>query len=199
MYTRVLTFTGASDIEAGRGYVLEEALPILDAQNGFRGLSASCDLEGQLFGIMSLWETEQAREASDSALGKARIEAQKIVGGELAIENFEEESVEVRERPVPGNSLIVVRVEMDPASIPENLAHFHAEIAPQIMSRPGFRSMRTMLNPKTGLGLTGTVWDSLAAMEAAGAGVAERRPGLESRGVRFVDVSFRQLLITEIR
>jgi len=90
MYTRLLTFTGATDIDAGVQYLTDDAMPILQAQNGFRGVSASADRTAGVLTILSLWETEADRSASDSALGKARDEATKRAGGTLEIENFEQ-------------------------------------------------------------------------------------------------------------
>ena len=43
MYTRLLTFTGATDIDASIQYLAHEVMPTLEAQNGFRGVSASAD------------------------------------------------------------------------------------------------------------------------------------------------------------
>ena len=132
MYTRLLTFTGATGIDAGVDYLREEALPILEAQRGFRGVSASADRAGNLMSILSLWETEADRSASDSALGKAREEALKLVGGGLEIENFEETVQVITKPPVAGCVLNVVRVRMEPASIERNIAWFTESIVPTI-------------------------------------------------------------------
>ena len=75
MYTRVLEFAGAKDIDGGVEYLRHKVVPILDAQKGHRGITASADRSGALLGILSLWETEADREASDSVLANARQEA----------------------------------------------------------------------------------------------------------------------------
>ena len=77
-------------------------MPVLNSQRGFRGISASADRAGAVLTILSLWDTEADRAASDSALGKAREEALKLVGGSLTVENLEEVASAVVKAPVPG-------------------------------------------------------------------------------------------------
>jgi hypothetical protein len=43
MYTRVLTFTGAKNIDDGVAFARENAVPVLKEQKGYRGLSASAE------------------------------------------------------------------------------------------------------------------------------------------------------------
>ena len=135
MDSRLLTFTGATSIDAGVDYLREEALPILEAQHGFRGVSASADRAGNLMTILSLWATEADRSASDSALGKAREAALKLVGGGLEIESFEEVVQVITKPPVPGCVLNVVRVRMEPASIQGNIEWFKESIVLTITSQ----------------------------------------------------------------
>ena len=109
MYTRLLNFTGATDIDGGVAYLRDEVLPVLNAQHGYRGVTASADRAGRLLGILSLWESESDRAASDSALGKARQEAVKIAGGTLTVENYEQVVAEVKKPPAVGCSRATCR------------------------------------------------------------------------------------------
>ena len=54
MYTRLLTFNRATDIDAGVAYLRDEVLPVLNSQHGYRGVSASADRPGAVLGILSL-------------------------------------------------------------------------------------------------------------------------------------------------
>jgi len=137
MHTRLLSFTGATNIDAGVDYLRDEALPILNAQKGYRGVTASADRDNAVFSILSLWDTEADRAASDSALGKARDEALKIVGGTMSVENLEEVASVITKRPVVGCSLFVSRVSMDPANVDQNIEFFNNEVLPQIKGRTG--------------------------------------------------------------
>ena len=43
MFTRLLTFKGTTDIDGGVRYLREEVLPVLHAQRGYQGITASGD------------------------------------------------------------------------------------------------------------------------------------------------------------
>jgi hypothetical protein len=199
MYTRLLTFTGATGIDAGVDYLREEALPILEAQRGFRGVSASADRAGNLMTILSLWDTEADRSASDSALGKAREEALKLVGGGLEIENFEETVQVITKPPVAGCVLNVVRVRMEPASIERNIAWFKESIVPTITAQKGFCALRNMVDRKTGRALSGSVFEDKESADASLAGIPERRSAAEQRGVTFESINQREVLLSQIK
>ena len=199
MYTRLLTFTGATGFDAGVDYLREEALPILDAQHGFRGVSASADRAGNLMTILSLWETEEDLSASDSALGKAREEALKIVGGALEIENFEEVVQEITKPVVPGSVLNVVRVRMEPAAIEDNIAWFKQSIVPTITSQQGFCALRNMVDRQTGRALSGSVFEDKESADASLAGIPQRRSAAEERGVTFESINQREVLLSQIK
>ena len=199
MFTRLLTFTGATDVDGGLNYLRDQALPILHAQNGYRGVSASADRSGGVFSILSLWDTEADREASESALGKAREEAGKVVGGTTSVEKFEQVAQEIVRPPVPGCSLIVARISMDPGSVDDNVTFFKNEAAPQIKAEPGFCALRNMIDRKTGKGVVGTVWETREALDAFAAKRDERRAPAIARGIQFGETSFREILLSEIK
>jgi hypothetical protein len=199
MQTRLLTFTGATDIDAGVKYLREEALPILEQQRGFRGVSASADRSSGIMHILSLWDSEADRSASDSALGKARDEALKLIGGSLEIENFEQTVQAVTKPPAPGCILNVVRVKMDPARIDDNLAWFKDQIVPLISAQAGFCALRNMVDRKTGQAISGSIFEDKQSADASMAGIPERRSAAEERGVTFVETGQREILLAEVR
>lgn len=199
MYTRLLTFTRASDIDAGVTYLRQEVLGALNAQHGYRGISASGDRARGVLGILSLWETEADRDASESALGKARQDALKIVGGDLAIENLEQVVAETVKPISPGCALFVTRVSMDPAKVDSNVAFFKSDVLPQIKSQPGFCGLRNMIDRTAGKGVVGSVWEDRQALDAFAAQQPERRKMAESRGVTFDDTEIREILFAEIK
>ena len=199
MHTRVLTFTGAKNIDGGVDYLRQKVVPLLKEQKGYRGVSASADRSGGVFGILSLWETESDREASESALAKARQEGLDITGGELTVETFEQLLSEVADPPGPGSALMVTRISMDPAKIDENLAFFKSDILPRIKANAGFQAVRNMIDRKTGHGLVGTVWANQDAMKAAAAEAQSRRQEGIARGVSFGEVTYREILFADMR
>ena len=199
MHTRVLTFTGAKDIDGGVDFLRQKVVPLLNDQKGYRGVSASADRSGGVLGILSLWETESDADASGNALADVRQEAVGIVGGELTVETFEQLVADVTDPPGVGSALMVTRISMDPAKIDENLAFFKSDVLPRIKASAGFQAVRNMINRKTGDGLVGASWASEDAMKAAAAEAQSRRPEGIARGVNFGDVSYREILFVDLR
>jgi heme-degrading monooxygenase HmoA len=194
----VLTFTGAEDIDAGVDFLRQKVLPLLTEQKGYRGVTASADRSGRVFGILSLWDTQVDRDASESALANSRQEGLGIIGGELSVETFEELVAEVKAPMRPGSALMITRINMDPARIDENLAFFKRDVLPRIQAGAGFQGVRNMMNRETGSGIVGTVWADKAAMTAAAEEAMSRRQEGITRGVSFGDTSYRELLFADL-
>lgn len=197
MYTRVLTFTGVEDVDAAVTFLRGTALPVVRSQRGYKGLTASADRSAGVLGVLSLWESEADRDASDSALAKTRDEARRLAA-DLTVENFEERAVEISRPPTVGSALMVTRTAMDPAKIDENIEFFQREIVPQIKASAGFRALRNMINRQTGEGIVGTVWDDEQTMRAAADAAQTRRADAATRGVTFGDTSYREVVFTDL-
>jgi heme-degrading monooxygenase HmoA len=198
MFTRLITWTNSNNINGGIEYLRGTALPVIRQQKGYRGLSATVDRSTGRLNILSIWESEADRDASDNALGKARDEATEIIGGTLRVEKLEDLVSEVVNPPVPGSALMVSPFSMDPATIDENLRFFKDEIVPQIKAAPGFCSLRNMVNRKTGEGYVGTVWADRAALDeqAEGAAVA-RREAASARGIAFGEIGYLEFVLVD--
>jgi len=200
MYARTITFNGAKNIDDGVTLVREKAVPVASGLQGYRGITVSADRRGGVLGILSLWETEADRTASQKALDEVRQEAVGVVGGEMTIENFEQVVAELAEAPPgPGAVLLLQRVSMDPAKVEDNLAFFRSEIVPLIKAGPGFRGVRNLINRETGQGMVGTTWDDADARRSARAQAQERRPRAMERGVNFGETSEREILFADLR
>lgn len=199
MFARVLTFTGVTDIDAAIQYLRETALPVVQSQRGYKGMTASADRAGGVLGVLSLWESEADRDASESALGKTRQEAQGQFASGLTVETFEERVVQMTRPPEVGSRLMVTHVSMDPAKVDENIEFFKTVVAPDIAANPGFRALRNMMNAPTGEGIVGSVWDDESSMQAAAAGALARRPEAASRGVNLGEPSYREIVFIDFR
>jgi heme-degrading monooxygenase HmoA len=199
MFARVLTFTGVTDFDAAINYLRETALPVVQSQRGYKGMTASADRSGGVLGILSLWESEADRDASDSALGKTRQEAQGQFATGLAVETFEERVVQMTRPPEVGSRLMVTHFSMDPAKVDENIEFFKNVVAPDIAANPGFRALRNMVDAQTGEGIVGAVWDDESSMQAAAASAATRRPDAATRGVNLGEPSYREIVFTDFR
>jgi heme-degrading monooxygenase HmoA len=200
MYTRVVNFTGATDIAAGVSFLQDKVLPAMRDQQGYRGLIASADRAGGVFGVLSLWDTAEDREASDSMLAPTRQEAAEVIGGEMKVEKYEQLVAEVgQEPPGPGSALMVMRISMDPAKVDDNTAFFKSDVAPRISASEGFRGLRNMMNRATGEGIVGTSWSDQEALQRAAADAQARRDEATARGVTFVETSTREIVLVDLR
>ena len=198
MYTRLITWTNATDIDGGIEYLRNTALPLIHQQNGYQGLSATVDRSTGRLHILSIWENEADRDASDGAMGKAHDEATEIIGGVMKVEKLENLVSEVVNPPRPGSALMVTPFSMDPATIEENLSFFKNEIVPRIKAAPGFCSLRNMVNRKTGEGYVGTVWVDRAALDKQAEGAAaERRQAASARGITFGEIGYLEFVLVD--
>ena len=199
MHTRVVTFTGANDIDAGVDFARERVVPMLREHKGYRGLTASADREAGLFAVLTLWDTAAERDATEGTLAPIRQEANDLIGGKVDVETFEQIASEVGDQPpAPGSALMVTRVSMDPSKVDDNISYFLEEVMPRIKATPGFQGLRHMVNRETGIALVGTVWTDDAKRTAAADEAMSRRPDAIARGISFDDVSYREILLTEM-
>ena len=199
MYNRVLTFTGAKNIDDGVAFVRDNVVPILQEQKGYRGVTASADRDGGVLGVLSMWETEADRDASFGPLAELRQQGLDVVGGELTVESFEQLVEEMASPPTVGSALMVTRISMDPAKIDENLGFFKSEVVPRITAAPGFLALRNMMDRKTGRGLVGSAWADQEAMKNAAAQGQARRDEGRARGVNFDEDSYREIVFADMR
>jgi len=199
MHARVMTFNGATNIDDGVVFVREKSMPVVREQHGYAGLTVSADRSGSVFGILSLWQSEADRAASEQGLNAVRQEGLGIIGGDLTIENFEEVLVDLGDSPPgPGTALQMQRAKMDPATMDANLAFFAKEVAPRIKANAGFRALRQLANRATGETIVGTVWSDTAARKAAIAEAEARRQEAAGRGVTFGETSERDVLFIDM-
>lgn len=199
MYNRVVTITEATNFDEGVAYVRDSVDTTLRQQKGFRGITVSVDRAGGVFGVLTVWETEADRDASEGTSAKMRQQGLEVIGGKIAVETFEETAAEIKSPPVAGAPLTVLRMSMDPANVDANAAYFKSNVLPQIVALPGFCAARHMINRQSGKGLVGTVWASEDARAAAAADAQTRRDEATAHGVTFDSISAREIAFADIR
>jgi heme-degrading monooxygenase HmoA len=197
VHVRQVTFRGARNIDAGVAYIREDVLPMMSAQHGFHGISVSADRDGEVLGALTMWASEEALDASDSALDKARDGAVKIVGGVMTVETYEQTTEAIARLPVAGNALIVTRMTVHPSSIDEQILYFERDLLPTIEAQPGFCAIRTMVNRRHGRCVVGIVWENRRTLDAYMVSMPGVRDIAQNRGIRFDEFSCRDLLLFE--
>lgn len=197
MYVRISTVTGASDIDGGLALLQSEALPQMEQQKGFCGLSASGDRKAGVVSVLSMWETEADLDASESTANKARADVTNVMGGEVSVERYEQTVFETGStRPGPGAKLHVRNLKVDPARLEENLEFFKETVVPELMSRPGFLAVRQLVDRSTGEVRAGTVWADDESLAASLQQSEQRRSQAQDRGIKFGEGRVLEVLFT---
>lgn len=91
MFARMSTLESPpGEIDQGLRHVREQVLPLLQQQDGFKGFIALADRQsGKLIGV-SLWESEQAMQASEQVGDRTRSESAEAVSGTVeGVERYE--------------------------------------------------------------------------------------------------------------
>ena len=183
MYARLVTINGA-DVDGALKYIEETVAPLLAQQKGFVQFGVSGDRSRGLVSAISVFETKADLDASESAMVKVRQEGVETFGGQAAVAYFEQVVLEVGETPPqPGCALRLTTYKMDPARIDEHIAWFKSEVVPGIMSTPGIRAVRNMVNRETGEGRVGVVYSDKASLEASEGDRQPRLAAARSRGI----------------
>ena len=195
MYARNLVFTG-TDADQVAAYLDKEVAPVASQQKGFRQLAAAGDRASGTVSILSVWDTLEDLEASDSALAKFRQESVARFGGQLAsVDVFEQVVMEVgQEPPRPGCVLFIAETRLEQEKIDEAIAMFRTENLPAILATPGVRAVRNLINRQTGQGRISVVYSDKAALEAANAARRQRMDAARERGIGFGDESIFEIL-----
>jgi heme-degrading monooxygenase HmoA len=91
MHARMSTLEGATDeMDEALRDVIEHVVPLLKQQDGFKGFIALGNRQsGELIGV-SLWESEQAMQASEEVGDRTRSETAEDTGEAIAdVERYE--------------------------------------------------------------------------------------------------------------
>lgn len=199
MHVRISVVKDATDIEGGLEFIRDQALPQLQQQRGFRGLSASGDRSTGMVNVLSMWDSESDLDASESAADKARSDAVRLMGGQASVERYEQNLWEVGDSPPrPGAKLHIRHVRMDPAGIDDNVEFFRQSVLPEIKSTPGFLGVRLLTNRRSGEGRVGTLWADEQSLRGALERSEQRRATAGARGVEFGDDQLFEVLFTSM-
>lgn len=198
VHTSIATFVGATDIDKGATFVAEEVAPLLRQQQGYRGLTASADRAGGVFGMLTLWETAADRDAAESVLAKVRENARDVIGGEVVVETYERLVADRAASTAVGSALVVTHIRMDPARIDANVASVTSGILPLMRAKPGYLALSQMMNRQTGQGVVAHAWVDQQAMELGEADRDALQQRASADGVTCGDVSERTVLFVDL-
>jgi heme-degrading monooxygenase HmoA len=198
MLARVVTFTGAKDIDRGLEFLQGTVAPLLRQQGGWTGTTASADRANGVFSVLTTWATQADREASEDPMRQVRAQAQDIVGGELSVDYFEQVVFDLAQPPRIGARLLLRPFSMALTTVEDNIEFFKAEVLPRIKTGSGYLALRELVNRENGHCMVGSLWDSDDALEAAAQAAEERRSMGEQRGITFGDLDRRETVFADL-
>ena len=148
MFVRITTMQGATRIDEGIQHLRDVVAPQLQEQRGCQGLTASGDRAAGIVSVLTLWDTQEDLDASESAVEKLRTDSVAAFGGsDPTVERYEQTLAEVGAEPPGSGSRLQIRwVKMDPALVDDNIEFFKANVLPEIRSMPGFQALRQLIN-----------------------------------------------------
>jgi hypothetical protein len=121
-----------------------------------------------------------------------------MIGGDLTVETFEQVVGEIG-NPPPAEGCLVrfVSFQMNPARVDENVTFFKGEVLPAIKGSPGFRAVRNLIDRASGRGLTAIIVSDEDALRAAEVGFQARREKDEAHGIRFGEITHREVVFVD--
>jgi len=98
-FMRINSLQAAPDkLDDGIRFVREQVVPLLKQQTGFLATMMGVNRENGRVYVTSAWETETARQASDSAVREQRRQAGELMGGtQVSVDEYEVVFIEIAE------------------------------------------------------------------------------------------------------
>jgi hypothetical protein len=197
VHARLLTFTGSDRIDEALSFLRDTTLPLLKAQRGFAGVSAGFDRRAKTVSILSLWSSEAALVSSDDTLRAARESAMVRSGAIMQIEQFEQVSKAFAQTPAPQGALLLSRFHVAPGSVDGSLFYLERELQASLLAQPGFCTMRTLFDRRSGRGLAGLTWDDARAMRAGDLALRQNLSDAAAHGLHLDGSHLLELLLFE--
>jgi hypothetical protein len=156
-------------IDAGIAFVRDRVQPVVDAQNGSRGLGMWVNRETGAVVVTTVWEDRAALEASESQVAGLRAEAAGVVGAtEVRVELVEPEVMWQVGADQPGFWSRAVEMDVPLPRMQQAITLFRDEILAKIQQIPGVNTIVFSADRETGhtmLTVTYRRRDELAASQ----------------------------------
>ena len=146
--------------------------------------------------VMTAWESEAARAASDAPLAPIRGEAGRILGGQVHPEEFELAVLERQQPAEPGYWNRTTRVAVPPRRLDDAIASFRTAVLPGLRGQEGCCGGAPLADRKAGTASAGTTWSSRPALDHSRPAADQLRAGTaDSAGARIAEVVESKIVI----
>jgi heme-degrading monooxygenase HmoA len=202
VYARSTTIQAKpSSIDDGIAFVRDEAMPALQAMDGYIGLSLLVDRDSGQCIVTSAWETQDALRASTEAAAPLRESAGRhLGGGDLTMDEWEIGAMHREHRTSDGACVRATWIKMPRDQIDRVVDFYRTSVLPSLEDLEGFCSASFMLNRSTGRGVSSATFDSREAMERTQENARElRNARTRELGADIVDVGEFELALAHLR
>jgi heme-degrading monooxygenase HmoA len=202
VYARSTTIQAKpSSIDDGIAFVRDEAMPALQAMDGYIGLSLLVDRDSGQCIVTSAWETQDALRASTEAAAPLRESAgSRFGGGDLTMDEWEIGAMHREHRTSDGACVRATWIKMPRDQIDRAIDFYRTSVLPSLEDLEGFCSASFMLNRSTGRGVSSATFDSREAMERTQENARElRNARTRELGADIVDVGEFELALAHLR
>lgn len=201
MYGRVTRLQIPPDaVDKGIAFFKENVVPAARSAPGNAGAVLLVDRKnGMAIGI-TLWETTQALNASETMGINSRTQSAAATGATILNVERYEQVIADRAQPTKAGAFVRVNTMAGPPDRIDNAIKFMQKAIPTIKAQKGYRSLIMNVDRMTGRGTVSTVWDTLADLEASEAGVSGmRRDAADAAGATDVKVEIFESAFAEIK
>lgn len=192
-----------SEIDELGEVLANKALPVVAAEEGYRGLMYVADRTSGNCAIVSMWDTREAMDASEHAIASIRKAVLEAVTGTLNALIIADVMREVRTVDSQvGNRTRAVRVTARPGSADALLAFYDEEAVPRLQGQPGFLNARLIRDlDHDGKFIAVSHWENADALEDSEAISASLREKVASAvsGATVERVTTSKILLLERR
>ena len=166
VYARSTTIQAQPEfIDAGIAHLRDQAMPALQAIDGFIGLSLLVDRQsGRCIGT-SAWESEDVMRANAERVRPIRDRAVQMFGGPATIDEWAIEVLHRDHRSGEGACVRATWLKIRPDQFDRAVDFYKTSVLPAIEELDGFCSASLMIDPASGRAVSSATFDSFDAME----------------------------------
>lgn len=200
MYARSNTIRGNPDkLDGVIAYCRDEVMPLVRGLPGCIGLSMLADRESGRCIVTTAWDSEESMHASDQAVRASRSRAGQMADAQAEVEEWEVALMHrVRESP-EGACVRMIWLRGDPARADDARETMRAML-PRMEELPGFCSVSSLVNRRSGVCAAAVTYESRDAMRgAAEAGRAIRDEVTRQAGMQMTEVAEFDLALAHLR
>lgn len=202
MHARSITIMAdPGSIDTGVRFVRDEVMPMLQALDGFVGLSMLVDRSTGRTITTTAWRDEAAMRASDDQLRPSRQRAAEMMGADRPqVEEWEIAVLHRAHTSEQGACVRVTWVRADPQELDRAVGYWRSTVLPVTEQLDGFCSASMMVQRDSGRTVSSVTFDSREAMDRTRErSEALREKAEQTMGVEILEVAEFDLALAHLR